>query len=73
MCLLSSRVFTSRRFRSLVLRNVILQNGGPAPALIARDGNSVVLDRVRWIPERNAPYVIEQVDSVKTDRDLDEP
>ena len=54
------------RFGSLLLRNVTLQNGGKTPALVARDGNTVQFDRVTFIPPRDAPYTLEQIDTVRT-------
>ena len=54
------------RFGSLLLRNVTLQNGGKTPALVARDGNTAQLERVTFIPQRDAPYTLEQIDTVRT-------
>jgi hypothetical protein len=56
------------RFGTLVLRNATLENSGKTPALLARDGNTVWLDGVRWLPDRDAPYILEQIDRVRTAR-----
>ena len=64
-------VLDLERFGALTLKNVTLQNGGRNPVLRAREGNRVWLDRVICIPPRPAPYVLERVESVRTDPALD--
>ncbi len=66
-------VLDLKRFGSLALSNVRLQNDGQSPVLLARDGNKIVLDRVCWVPERDAPYIIERIDTVRTERDTPRP
>jgi hypothetical protein len=60
------------RFGSLVLRQAVLENSGQTPGLVAREGDAVWLDRVRWVPQREAPYLLEQVETLRTGRADDE-
>jgi hypothetical protein len=43
-----------------------MQNSGQTPALVARDGNTVQLERVTFLPPRDAQYTLEQIDTVRT-------
>jgi hypothetical protein len=65
-------VLDIRRFGSLVLRQAVLENSGQTPGLVAREGDAVWLDRVRWVPQREAPYLLEQVETLRTGRADDE-
>jgi hypothetical protein len=65
-------VLDVRRFGSLVLRQAVLENSGKTPGLVAREGDAVWLDRVRWVPQREAPYLLEQVENLQTGRADDE-
>lgn len=56
------------RFGSLTLRQVTLQNGGEAPLIRARDGNRVVLDGVITVPEGPAPFSMERVKELVSNR-----
>ncbi len=56
------------RFGSLTLRQVTLQNGGEAPLIRARDGNRVVLDGVITVPEGPAPFSMERVKEIASNR-----
>ncbi len=53
-----------RRLGRLELHNVILKNSGDRRAIVARDGNAVVLDRVNGKSERRELGEIEGVDEL---------
>jgi hypothetical protein len=54
------------QFGSLTLKDVVLRNDGTVPALRAADGNRLVLDSVRCVPETNArPFHAEGVTLVQ--------
>lgn len=62
----AQEVINVSRFGSLVLSNVTLQNRGDQPVLRARDGRSVVLDRITTVPPNSAPFVLEKVSETRT-------
>jgi hypothetical protein len=55
-----------RRFGSLTLSNVVLQNSGSKSALQAREGNRIRLERVTCVPPNAAPFLLEQVNDART-------
>lgn len=56
------------QFKSLVFRDVVLQNSGKSPVIVARDGGRVCLDRVRPIPKSETPHLLERIEDVQIDR-----
>jgi hypothetical protein len=53
------------RFGSLTLKHVTLANSGKKPVLRAREGKTVLLDRVTCVPTNDNPYLLEQIDETK--------
>jgi len=64
-------VIDATQFGALVFQDVVLQNSGKSPVIVARDGGKLCLDRVRSIPKSETPYVFERIEEVRIDRPAD--
>lgn len=61
---LEQELLNIRRFGRLELHNVTLHNSGNKPVIIAKRGNTIVLDHVNSVPENAEAYRIDQVDEI---------